>query len=299
MASSSVSSSSKTTMTITKTIKKRSPLWIPFWILLTGLWTFVSGDWYVCVIQQQCTPQIAATPVTTMPVQVIPPPVAKVVESFERIFFKKNESEVFLTNSLEDAYSEIGIMNTDGTNKEFHITGYFFNGEAEAVGIQRAESIKQRFADYPWYDQIRTKAQLISKDFPITKYDTYAQASEFNIVDTADKYRVERKTIYFATNASDPQASNNIKLYLKGVAESFKKGAIDKVHVVGHTDNQGKAEANYQLASNRALMIKQMLVDFGMDADKITTESQGEAQPAQSNDTREGRQLNRRVVLDY
>ncbi len=298
MASSAVSSSSKTTMTITKTIKKRSPLWIPFWIVLTGLWTFLSGDWYVCVINKACNAEKVAVVATTLPA-VVPPPVVKVVEKFERIFFKNNQSEIFLTNSLEDAYSEIGIMNTDGANKEFHITGYYFNGEAEAVGMARAESIKERFADYPWFNQIKTKAQQITKDFPLSKYDTYAHASEFNIVDTSDKYRVERKTIYFATNASDPQASNNIKLYLKGVAESFNRGVIDKVHVVGHTDNQGKAEANYQLASNRALMIKQMLVDFGMSADKVTTESQGEAQPAESNDTREGRQLNRRVVLDY
>ncbi len=299
MATSTVSSSSKTTMTITKTIKKRSPLWIPFWIALTGLWTFLSVDWYVCVIRQECRPALAAAPATTMPVQKVIPPPAKVIEKFERIYFKKNQSDIFLTNSLESAYSEIGIMNTDGANKEFHITGYYFTGEAESIGLDRAESIKQRFTDYPWFDQIRTKAQLISKEFPLTKYDTYAHASEFNIVDTKDKYRVERKTIYFATNAADPQASNNIKLYLKGVAESFKRGTIDKVHVVGHTDNQGKAENNYQLASNRALMIKQMLVDFGMDADKVTTESQGEAQPAATNDTREGRQLNRRVVLDY
>ena len=70
-----------------------------------------------------------------------------------------------------------------------------------------------------------------------------------------------------------------------------------KVRLVGHTDNVGSAEANKALSQARAESVKNQLVAYGCQPDMITAEGVGDTKPVASNDTEEGRQLNRRVEI--
>jgi OOP family OmpA-OmpF porin len=66
--------------------------------------------------------------------------------------------------------------------------------------------------------------------------------------------------------------------------------------IEGHTDNVGKAEYNDRLSDARAKSVRQYLIDkFGIDASRITSAGYGMNKPIASNDTKEGRQKNRRV----
>ena len=69
------------------------------------------------------------------------------------------------------------------------------------------------------------------------------------------------------------------------------------VTIEGHTDSKGDDSHNMQLSQDRAESVKQSLVGFGVDASRITAVGYGETRPKASNDTAEGRSLNRRV--DY
>jgi outer membrane protein OmpA-like peptidoglycan-associated protein len=70
-----------------------------------------------------------------------------------------------------------------------------------------------------------------------------------------------------------------------------------QILVEGHTDATGSDELNLQLSRNRASSVRSALVAGGVDASKITAEGYGESRPVASNDTREGRQQNRRVEI--
>lgn len=67
--------------------------------------------------------------------------------------------------------------------------------------------------------------------------------------------------------------------------------------VDGHTDATGTAEYNQWLSEKRAESVKNYAVERGLDAGKITTNGYGQSKPVAPNNTKEGRQENRRVEV--
>jgi OmpA-OmpF porin, OOP family len=85
---------------------------------------------------------------------------------------------------------------------------------------------------------------------------------------------------------------------VKEIGEMLRRHADLRLRIEGHTDNTGDAAANQQLSERRAAAVRQVLVrDFGIDAARLEAVGKGQAEPADTNDTSEGRQNNRRVVL--
>src|SRR5581483_6312245 len=70
-----------------------------------------------------------------------------------------------------------------------------------------------------------------------------------------------------------------------------------RVRVTGHTDYVGSAAYNDKLALARAEAVKAFLVKYGATASQITTAGDGKRAPEVDNRTKEGRFMNRRVVL--
>lgn len=69
------------------------------------------------------------------------------------------------------------------------------------------------------------------------------------------------------------------------------------LRIVGHTDATGDPEANQALSIERANAIKAALVQRGADPNRLQAAGAGEKRPLASNQTAEGRALNRRVEL--
>ena len=70
-----------------------------------------------------------------------------------------------------------------------------------------------------------------------------------------------------------------------------------KVEVDGHTDNVGSEEYNQNLSDQRAEAVRAYLVAQGVLTGSVTAKGFGKNQPVGTNDTAEGRQINRRVEL--
>ncbi|HTS27299.1 MAG TPA: OmpA family protein [Bryobacteraceae bacterium] len=70
-----------------------------------------------------------------------------------------------------------------------------------------------------------------------------------------------------------------------------------RVKVTGHTDYVGSAPYNDKLALRRAEAVKAFLVKYGASPDQITTAGDGKRAPEVDNRTKEGRFMNRRVVM--
>lgn len=69
------------------------------------------------------------------------------------------------------------------------------------------------------------------------------------------------------------------------------------VEIAGHTDNTGSSDANIVLSEERANAVVGYLVNKGMAANKLRSVGYGQARPADTNETAEGRQNNRRIEM--
>jgi outer membrane protein OmpA-like peptidoglycan-associated protein len=89
-------------------------------------------------------------------------------------------------------------------------------------------------------------------------------------------------------------AEANLRQIVSSIGKRYSGG---EVRVYGFTDAQGSAGANKELAQQRADAVKAWLQNNGIEADRISVNAIGEAQPVASNSTEQGRQQNRRVEI--
>jgi OOP family OmpA-OmpF porin len=74
---------------------------------------------------------------------------------------------------------------------------------------------------------------------------------------------------------------------------------LEMVIATGHTDSIGTEAYNQKLSERRAAAVKDYLVSKGIPSAKITTIGKGKTQPVATNKTKEGRQKNRRVDIEF
>ncbi len=84
---------------------------------------------------------------------------------------------------------------------------------------------------------------------------------------------------------------------LDRLAQYLKDTPEKNILIEGHTDSVGGEDYNMELSRNRALSVRDALLDRGISAERMQTEGFGKSRPVASNDTETGRQQNRRVEI--
>jgi outer membrane protein OmpA-like peptidoglycan-associated protein len=84
-------------------------------------------------------------------------------------------------------------------------------------------------------------------------------------------------------------------VYLNEVFQVMTDITALKLLIVGHTSSEGDDNYNLKLSTKRALSISAYLQNKGVNAERLSTEGKGASAPISSNDTEEGRSLNRRI----
>jgi len=102
--------------------------------------------------------------------------------------------------------------------------------------------------------------------------------------------------IYFDTGKSDikPESSETIK----EIAALLQKNPSLQIYIVGHTDNVGKLKDNMELSNKRAAaVVTELIARYKIDASRLEAGGVGPLAPVATNDTKEGKELNRRVEI--
>lgn len=84
---------------------------------------------------------------------------------------------------------------------------------------------------------------------------------------------------------------------LDDATQTIQKHQTIRVDIIGHTDSTGSDSYNAGLSDRRASAVATYLQSKGVSASRLSASGRGESDPIATNDTKEGRQSNRRVQL--
>ncbi|MEC3879657.1 OmpA family protein [Parapedobacter sp. 10938] len=136
---------------------------------------------------------------------------------------------------------------------------------------------------------------FFSESYPLADSTKINDAYEIRI--PLSRIKVGKSTtlsnIFFETDRYTllPQSKSDLEQLIKFLSLNSNV----RIEIVGHTDNTGNDAYNQQLSENRAKAVYDYLLNAGISASRLSFKGYGPFQPVASNDTPEGRQLNRRT----
>ena len=116
---------------------------------------------------------------------------------------------------------------------------------------------------------------------------------DLNLVQIEKGQTIRINNIFFNTGKAELLSESYPEL--NRLVEFLKGNPSITIKILGHTDNVGKAEDNLILSNERAEAVKNYIISKGINSSRITTEGYGFTKPIATNETEEGRALNRRV----
>lgn len=107
-----------------------------------------------------------------------------------------------------------------------------------------------------------------------------------------------KTTLYvnFVTDGDSIDAGGTEKV--AEFAGFLKESPAYNATIVGHTDSTASDKYNQKLSERRANIVKAVLLDQGIAADRLKTRGEGEKMPVASNTTKQGRAENRRIEVE-
>jgi outer membrane protein OmpA-like peptidoglycan-associated protein len=113
--------------------------------------------------------------------------------------------------------------------------------------------------------------------------------------DTARGLIVNMSDVLFDVDKATLKPGARVRLAkVAGILQTYPEL---KLQLEGYTDSTGSLEHNQTLSERRAMAVRDFLISQGVSSASITAQGFGPSNPVATNNTREGRQMNRRVDL--
>lgn len=118
---------------------------------------------------------------------------------------------------------------------------------------------------------------------------------ELHLVPIREGARVVLRHVYFDFGSA--QLRSDSEAELRNLFRFLEANPDVRVEVQGHTDSVGSEAVNHRLSTARAHAVRTYLLERGITPARIEARGYGSSSPVATNETDEGRQLNRRVEL--
>ncbi|GAA5525219.1 peptidoglycan-associated lipoprotein [Microbulbifer aestuariivivens] len=237
----------------------------------------------------------------------------------------------FIKDKLPDGLlKEIGVIDFSSLSASLETHGHSQPLEPRPKEVRQAERVRAAFAKWFWLVIIVlivlyalnmcAKFEVIDEDVveeevvlgeqaileeqqAMTAGDAEAVVSEgfagsfrdYLQSDARDPEREFPLTIEFAQSSAIP-GSESVPDVDELVAILQENDGMT-IAIEGHTSSEGDEVRNQALSQQRAEAVRQILIDRGIDAARITATGMGSTKPIADNSSEEGKQRNRRITV--
>jgi len=176
---------------------------------------------------------------------------------------------------------------------------YMDTRETETI---RVDSVDGRYATVVRLKQAGDVVMTVKKEGHVFDTKTFSAADtvlggsatadmEVQKIEVGRSYKV--KNIHYATNSAEiTKASLPV---LDELIAFLRENPTVRIRIEGHTDNVGGMADNMALSNDRAFTVMEYLQRNGITGGRLSFKGLGPTKPSATNDTPEGRALNRRT----
>ncbi|GAB5464930.1 MAG: hypothetical protein Kapaf2KO_03660 [Candidatus Kapaibacteriales bacterium] len=140
------------------------------------------------------------------------------------------------------------------------------------------------------YHQVRTDLALKGRSDLLSGYAEYDTSELFPWDDPNNTFE---RPIEFEFNKADLKPES--QPIIDEIVDAMMSRPIMRIEVRGHTDNVGTPEYNQDLSERRAAVVKNAIIEAGINQRRVRSRGFGYSMPLETNDTEEGRARNRRT----
>ena len=229
---------------------------------------------------------------------------------FEKgIVSHKNSSEIKVLESSVDFKYRINTYLIEHPDEEVQITSIYSpdeNMETPNLGIQRGNKVKQVLIETGVPSE-KIIVKPVIKDILFTENGAFNDGISFSFK-AWDRERInnintkipESVTVYPKFSDTGIIVNNNLRNLLDEIKAAFASNPELIIDVIGHTDNVGNSNDNYRMGLQYARQVRWYLISKGnFDKSSIKATSKGESDPIDSNNSKQGRNANRRIEIVY
>ena len=133
-----------------------------------------------------------------------------------------------------------------------------------------------------------------SENFDIPANNGYLEVTkDVQLKNVSVGTKIVLRNIFFDFDKSTlkPESTNELQRLIKLLIDI----PTLKIEIGGHTDSKGSDDYNLKLSASRAKTVVEYLTKAGIALDRLKSNGYGEAQAIETNETEEGRALNRRT----
>ena len=263
----------------------------------------VFARWYfVCKVHNQC----AETEDVRLKTLGLKDGETVLLQGYDQFAFDTAGVRPNLNNNNRMFLDTVAAILKANPNKNMTITAFYTEKESgiqsdfyEDLGTARAAEIRKLLMrrgieeSRISLDHGISEDLLLKEPFLVELYDPSAIPEAFEKVQFSFT-NMTFSDANFAFNSDEFRPGEPFIMYADSVKTFLELNPGKALTIIGHTDNVGTEEYNYDLGIRRAESAKEYFQELGVTTD-IEVESKGEKRPAASNKSSRGRQKNRRV----
>lgn len=173
----------------------------------------------------------------------------------------------------------------------------FLVANSQVDKLKASKALESLDANFP--GRIRASADVIEEASRTAVIEKIAREAGFGVVSELDRLVVTLPEAKAFESGSDILHQSAVAP-LRKIAEVVKNLEL-LATIEGHTDDSPistvRFPSNWELSAARAVSVLKIFLQQGISAEKLSAAGRGEFLPIATNETLEGRALNRRVVL--